>query len=161
MFEFMSYLSRTLLPSDIRSVFLYTNKFQTTITDFLLPTELDLHKVLVNGGGKELLSPQERLRYQSLIGGLNYLATSTRPDIAAANHVATHYSNECCNPETQAQRYVMRPRQRMRGGPLPSPLSCFSPLPVILCLPIATFATIDEPVGRPTKPAPRVHARIV
>lgn len=71
------------------------------------PLELDLHKVLADGGGEEL-NRQEQLRYQSLVGALNYLACNTRPDISAAVSFLAQYNSCCQTVHMKAPKRVLR-----------------------------------------------------
>lgn len=72
------------------------------------PLELDLHTVLAEGEEGEELDHPNRLRYQSLIGALNYLSCNTRPDISAAVSFLSQYNSCCHQIHMRAAKRVLR-----------------------------------------------------
>ena len=62
--------------------------------------------------------------YRSMIGKLNYLAQTTRPDIMYATHQLAKYSSNPCKPHGEAALYLVRYLKKSRNIGI-----CFRPDP--------------------------------
>jgi transposase InsO family protein len=73
------------------------------------PLEVDSHTNFAGGEGNgDLLDQQNKLRYQSLVGSLNYLACNTRPDISATVSFLSQYNSCCQQVHMRAAKRVLR-----------------------------------------------------